>query len=786
MAKLSTICNSISGVLFKLLRKCDGASKQVQCQLPKKVANRVRHVVKKMAAANQLDIDAAMLMEKTVQELAPTAWPSFGKSFLDQARQSERLGKIVRSLELWVKERPVSMESEDPPGATVGPMDLGDDKVPEYTVELSINGLLVKLPPRQHSTSEDPDTTLLRDLKAAAAQAGISDARLKMGSFWCQGPRFRITKRVHWDSEVMCVSFEPFSMKSFWGTEWSLAPTPASYKMSFAVFGPQALHDVWRRALRIVKSNPNFSTHQVSQGLTRLGTVMSEKLVALGMEGVPSGPVLSRILNVDHVWATMYLKPKTKRQKVTQVQVDRQASETTAVLCLLVTDQLYLLKKASQLRGFGGIQTNGFESRVIHRVEKEAEDATRQREKDEAEIQRICNANKHLFTGNVIDLGTAGVDEGMNGLDANVVTHLDAEAIFNARQRVRNTNSEALVHSELFPTLTDGVLDFHKQTSPLSVSGKTVECERRTRQFQKRAENELKAFEASLDEAARARLNAAGGLTGSTNWKSVRLSEVRKEAKLLLSVVDLRVKAYSLPVFREWHFGARTAVESLAARFFEQLIRIAGDVKLRTTAFQGPTEAMQGRTGILPGKRRHGTREERKEQHEAAKAEQPKSEQEQPEAMYEFTIGVGNWSGRAPGRGRGNNAFPRKEFMRKVRRLVYRYAVSEQAKVTRIIIGFETISEYRSSVQTPQPLPLVLGRRVNRIHPPNAKNAPGDEKFRNIVVHRPWKLLMCPETGTICQRDVTGAYAIALQHQYRRIATTKLCTEDTLPGYQRR
>ena len=176
---------------------------------------------------------------------------------------------------------------------------------------------------------------------------------------------------------------------------------------------------------------------------------------------------------------------------------------------------------------------------------------------------------------------------------------------------------------------------------------------------------------------------------------------------------------------------------------------------------------------------------------EAAREKGKEGEAIAPIQMFEFDICVGNWCGRAPGRGKGNNAFPRKKFMRQVRRLVYRYAVSKRANVTGMIIGFKTISEYRSSVQTPQPLPLVLGQRVNRINPPSAQKS-DDLRFKDIAKHRPWKLLYCPVTKTICQRDMTGAYAIGLQNEYRLVVKGynnsnigPPCAEDVLPGYRR-
>ena len=130
--------------------------------------------------------------------------------------------------------------------------------------------------------------------------------------------------------------------------------------------------------------------------------------------------------------------------------------------------------------------------------------------------------------------------------------------------------------------------------------------------------------------------------------------------------------------------------------------------------------------------------------------------------------------------------------MRHVRRLVYRYAVAKTAEVTGIVIGFKTINEYRSFVQTPQPLPLVLGQRVNRINPPSKTKAPNDLRFQHVVKHRPWKLLFCPVTETICQRDMTAAYAIGLQNEYRLCAeafelehSDAQDIEHTLPGYLR-
>ena len=107
------------------------------------------------------------------------------------------------------------------------------------------------------------------------------------------------------------------------------------------------------------------------------------------------------------------------------------------------------------------------------------------------------------------------------------------------------------------------------------------------------------------------------------------------------------------------------------------------------------------------------------------------------------------------------DALSRKGFMRRVRRLVRNHATMWRAdsRTCKTIIGWKSENEYRSSVQTNQPVPLVLGLRLNRTNPA----ASNDNK---VVNHRPWKLLQCPYTGVISQRDLSAAWAIALCNGY--------------------
>jgi hypothetical protein len=690
-----------------------------------------------------------------------------------------------------LKRRKIRNDDDDE-DAEAEAMDIDEDEVTTFKIEVTSEGLegefsVIELT-RALSSRDSPDTQLLDELRRLVTEKwSLVSAVAESGTFRSRAPSFLVKKKFFWDTQQpLQIVFEPLSLAKY-ETVVSIG-TSVSYGSRFCVFNAQSLHDVWRRAVASVKPS--------EQVLERLAHLIRD-----ACEGKIDLPGKQRLASL--------LKPERGFVPQRDGQADTQPDETRLAILLCSTSHLPALQKAcSQDFSFGAFQTNKTECRLIlncHHQDFESKSSgarARANEKDQFAADVIASKNNKLCEEleeegfEVKDAGVGAFDEGMKGVDFNRVTPKEAQAMAKARKYVLDCEAKGeepnlqRIAKLLELEERGGVLHFKKQTAHFSLTVGQVECEARTKCHEKKIDEARKQFHSELSERDAARLTAAGGLCGDKKLAKVPLAEIADHVETkVVPALDLRTRHYRHAAYREQRFSKRRAVESLAARVFDVVQEVASDAAKQETAWSRTRDSTDTGARVIPGKKtfRKGGRKEKAAAHAAYSGrmqEEEEGKEEEENTVFRFTLCPGDWNGRAPGR--YNTPMPRKAFLRRLRRLVRDYASAQRARSTRMIIGWKPVNEYRSSVQTPQPLPLVLGRRVNRFNPPSRDKDTSDA-FCNVANHRPWKLLWCPETHTLLQRDMSAAWAIALQHAFEKAARDLKLPEDerVLPGYKR-
>jgi len=639
---------------------------------------------------------------------------------------------------------------------------------------------------RSQSTPEQPDKSFLADLRKWYSQHGIDGSY----RFRSKSPGFVIGRRFSWNSTKTLV-VQPFEI-NLKCPFFSLGPSPSHYKHQFVYFSREAAFHLFKRAVTKIDEdcNNDWNARHI-------------------------------VKTIEDAFCQLYGFPVDLKF---MDSAEKKMIGKDDFLLLLSTDNASLLKRhnASLLKCHDNekklienYSTNGFEQRLgirlfsltrdclidIHcsaRNKEKKKNTThpygrlgRVKQQDALQADFIARANNEYLHNKKqpIHLGAIGIDEGMKGVDANCISTRQVHAIYSARQCFKADPNDIDSVCDMLGITND--FNMKKATRPFSLSIGQVASERQTKCFEQRAAKELKSYLENLSDDERRKLNDNGGLTGGTDWASVDADNIAGKLKTFLELFPLRAKHYRHAIYQEWKFVARTAVESLAGRFFQQIKNTAEDLKQQ---YEDPSSKVwferreSDRYKGLPGKKsyRKGNRAFRKDAWKAmkdAKLKEPQPMKQDITKLYQVDICPGDWNGRAPER--SNTQMPRKAFVRRVRLLVRNYAESQAAQETGMIMGWKPQNEYRSSVQDPHPLTLVKGLRVNRVNPPNKEHANGNDAFRHIDKHRPWKLLYSKESGVILQRDMSAAFAIALQNAYTRYATSVSSDEKILPGYQR-
>ena len=145
-------------------------------------------------------------------------------------------------------------------------------------------------------------------------------------------------------------------------------------------------------------------------------------------------------------------------------------------------------------------------------------------------------------------------------------------------------------------------------------------------------------------------------------------------------------------------------------------------------------------------------------------------------------LAVGDWNGAQPGGFHGNNSFPRKTLVRLVVKELRRRAERGQWKESGVLVVPYSVSEYRTSRQSPCMCHRVTGQKIDR------RNAKSDEcgaKELQGKQKTSWKLLVCPVCNNILNRDRSAASAIAANHERRELAKRFNCDAPVHAGYAR-
>ena len=89
----------------------------------------------------------------------------------------------------------------------------------------------------------------------------------------------------------------------------------------------------------------------------------------------------------------------------------------------------------------------------------------------------------------------------------------------------------------------------------------------------------------------------------------------------------------------------------------------------------------------------------------------------------------------------------------------------------------EMVDEYRTSIQAPGLTHAVRGQRINR---QQAKVTDHQGKVRRV-----WKVLECPQCGVRLHRDMSAAFAMALNQRWKALSDAEPRVERVPMGYAR-